>query len=212
MPLQTVEREGFKTFIKAIARLYKVPCRKSITNMIQEKYEVLSYVIKQQLSLIGCLSLTTDIWTDTLNVKSHLGLTSHFTLHDQHKSITIGVIELEERHTSEYLAEWLAKTMEDWKINKNSIVVAVSDNAANIKKAIKDAFGDDKHLACFAHTLNLVPSNVIKSDADITSTLEKVKEIVKHFKKSVVAADKLRRVSDLKLIQSVETDGIQRCI
>jgi hypothetical protein len=205
MPYQTVEKEGFKTFVKAIAPLYKLPCRKTTTTLMEEKYEVLSSLIKAQLSTTEHLSLTTDVWTDPLNVKSFLGITAHFLLNKQHKSVTIGVTELDERHTSEYLEKWLVSIAQDWKINKNSIVVVVSDSGANIKKAVKDAFGAEKHLSCFAHTLNLVPSKIIESDADISSLCKKVKTIVTYFKKSVAAADKLRNMSDLKLIQSVDT-------
>nr|XP_012227644.1 PREDICTED: uncharacterized protein LOC105675227 [Linepithema humile] len=107
LPFATVEKQGFKTFMKIVAPLYKIPSRKKITSLIEEKYEFLS---------------------DTEN-----------------------------------------------------IIIVVSDNAANMKKAITEAFGTEKHLACFAHTLNLIPSNIIKND------------------------DELRAQSTLKLIQSVET-------
>ncbi|XP_076666311.1 E3 SUMO-protein ligase ZBED1-like [Andrena cerasifolii] len=209
MPYQIVEKEGFKTFVKAITPLYKLPCRKTVTNMIEEKYVVMSNRIKSQLSNVEHLSITTDIWTDSLNVKSYLGVTCHFILNDEYKSIAIGVTKLDETHTSEYLQVRLV--INDWEINKDSIIIVVSDSAANIKKAIRDAFGVDKHLACFAHSLNLVPANMMESDDtndtndSIKSICKKVKTIVKHFKKSVVVADKLRSVSDLKLVQSVET-------
>lgn len=93
----------------------------------------------------------------------------------------------------------------DWNIHTESIVIVVSDNAANIKKAITEAFGTEKHLPCFAHTLNLIPASIIKDDIIISEFCKKVKNIVTYFKHSVVAADELRTQSALKLIQSVET-------
>ncbi|XP_066596478.1 E3 SUMO-protein ligase ZBED1-like [Prorops nasuta] len=93
----------------------------------------------------------------------------------------------------------------DWKIKSDSIVVVVSDSGANIKKAIKDAFGSEKHLSCIAHTLNLIPAKVIELSPDINLICKKIKSIVTHFKKSVIAADKLRASSNLKLIQSIDT-------
>ena len=80
----------------------------------------------------------------------------------------------------------------------------VSDNASNIKKAITEEFGSDKWLPCLAHTLNLIPAKLIKSDV-IDTIHKKVKSIVKYFKQSVSAADALRLVSELMLIQNVET-------
>lgn len=79
-------------------------------------------------------------------------------------------------------------------------MVVVSDNATNIKKAIIDAFGANKHLSCFAHTLNLVLAKIIDEDIIVRTFCVKVKNIVKYFKQSVFAADQLRPHSSLKLI------------
>jgi len=162
-------------------------------------------MMKAQFSEIKHLSLTTDIWTETLNTKSFLGLTAHFLVKEQHKSVTIGVVEMTERHQSEYLKNWLLYLIDQWNIHIENIVVIVSDNAANIKKAIIEAFGADKHLPCFAHTLNLVPAKIIDEDDVVKDFCAKIKNIVTYFKKSVIAADQLRFHSNLKLIQSVDT-------
>ncbi|XP_066596242.1 E3 SUMO-protein ligase ZBED1-like [Prorops nasuta] len=188
MPYQTVEKEG-----------------KTITKLMEEKYDVLSTMIKNNLSKVENLSLTTDIWTDPLNTRSYLGVTSHYIVNSKHKSVTIGVTELTERHTSDYIESWFLDIINDWKIKSDSIVVVVSDSGANIKKAIKDAFGSEKHLSCIAHTLNLIPAKVIELSPDINLICKKIKSIVTHFKKSVIAADKLRASSNLKLIQSIDT-------
>ncbi|XP_071649702.1 zinc finger BED domain-containing protein 4-like isoform X1 [Temnothorax longispinosus] len=74
-----------------------------------------------------------------------------------------------------------------------------------MKKAIVDGFGAEKYLACFAHTLNLVPGNIIKDDAIVKDLCKKIKTIVTYFKHSVPAADELRMKSTLKLIQNVDT-------
>lgn len=205
LPFATVEKEGFKTFMKIVAPLYKIPSRKKITSLVEEKYEFLSGMIKTQFSNIKNLCLTTDIWTDTLNTKSFLGLTAHFILKETYKSVTIGVTELNDRHTSENIKMWLLNIIHDWNIHIENIVIVVSDNAANIKKAITEAFGTEKHLPCFAHTLNLIPTNIIKDDIIVSEFCKKIKNIVTYFKHSVVAADELRARSTLKLIQSVET-------
>jgi len=78
MPLSTTEKEGFKFFMQKAAPMYKIPSRKTMTNLIKTKYEVLSELIKSKLSQIEFLTITTDIWTDTINTKSFLGMTIHF--------------------------------------------------------------------------------------------------------------------------------------
>lgn len=120
-------------------------------------------------------------------------------------SLTIGVQELDERHTSNNLKDWLLNILDEWRIKRENIVAVISDNGANIKKAIINLFGADKHLPCFAHTLNLVPSKIIETDELISPLIKKVKTIVTYFKKSVFALDQLRIHSQLKLIQSIET-------
>lgn len=112
LPFRIVEKEGFRTFMSTVLPLYKIPSRKSITHLMEEKYSLLSSMIKTQLSEVKYLSLTTDIWTETLNTKSFLGLTAHFLVGEQHKSVTIGVVELTERHQSEYLKNWLLNLIE----------------------------------------------------------------------------------------------------
>lgn len=123
LPFHIVEKEGFQTFMNTILPLYKIPSRKSITHLIEEKYKLLSSMMKAQLSEVKYLSLTTDIWTESLNTKSFLGLTTHFLTKEQHKSVTIGVVEMTERHQSEYLKSWLLSLIDEWNIHIENIIV-----------------------------------------------------------------------------------------
>ncbi|XP_066585169.1 E3 SUMO-protein ligase ZBED1-like [Prorops nasuta] len=203
-PLNIVEREGFKKLMKVIAPMYQIPSRKNITKLIEEKYNLLSSIISDRLSQVECISLTTDIWTDTLNTKSFLGITAHYIDSEKLKSATLSVVELSDRHTSNNIGDWILEVLELWRIKIENIVAIVSDNASNMTKAIKCTFGEHRFLSCFAHSLNLVAVQII-SDVKIKNIIDKVKTIVKYFKHSVVASDELRKKSELKLIQSVPT-------
>ncbi|XP_011880756.1 PREDICTED: zinc finger BED domain-containing protein 4-like [Vollenhovia emeryi] len=205
LPFRTVENEGFQYLLKTTTPLYKIPGRKSITNLMEDKYELLSMVAKLKLSTTDAVTLTTDVWTDTLNTRSYLGVTAHFVSEDKLESVTIGVTLLEERHTAEYLGEWLLQICTEWRITKEQVVAVVTDNGANILKAITDSFGKHKHLSCFAHTLNLVASKLIDEESTVRVTCDKVKALVTFFKQSVVAADELRKYTEKRLIQSVPT-------
>lgn len=105
LPFQTVENEGFQYLLKTVAPLYKLPGRKSITKLMEEKYELLSMIIKEKLSVVDAITLTSDVWTDTLNTRSYLGMTTHFVSKNKLESVMLGVTLLEERHTAEYLGE-----------------------------------------------------------------------------------------------------------
>ncbi|KMQ85153.1 zinc finger bed domain-containing protein 1-like protein [Lasius niger] len=111
MPYSTVEKEGFNTFVRYAIPLYKIPDRKTIISLIEGKYDVLSNMIKHELSTIKNIALTTDIWTDQLNTKSFLRVTSHFIRGDEYKSIVIGVTAFSNNHTVNYIKDWLLKTV-----------------------------------------------------------------------------------------------------
>lgn len=72
-------------------------------------------------------------------------------------------------------------------------MAVVSDNGANITKAVKDSFGAYKHVPCFAHTINLVVEKSIANTTSLAELLTNVREIVKHFKRSTFLSDELRK-------------------
>lgn len=123
------------------------------------------------------------------------------------ESISLGVLELDERHTSVNIADWLNDALNTWGINKSQIFLVVTDNGANIKNAVYACFGKKKkHLPCFAHTLNIVVQNALDDTQDVALVIDKVKKkIVTFFKQSVSASDELRKISNFKLKQSVST-------
>ncbi|CAH0562957.1 unnamed protein product [Brassicogethes aeneus] len=209
LPLNTTDKEGFKHLLKTAAPLYKIPGRKAITNLIDKKYEVLSELIKNKLIQVNHMTLTTDIWTETMNTTSFLGLTVHFYFENKLNSISLSVLELSERHTGQYIGESLKSLCEEWNIQLDKVTAVVTDNGSNMVKAVSEVFGKNKSLPCFAHTLDLVASKIINETESVKNVISKVKNIVAHFKHSVLAADKMRKAQNvdtpLKLIQSVPT-------
>ncbi|XP_023211757.1 zinc finger BED domain-containing protein 1-like [Centruroides sculpturatus] len=211
LPLSFCESEAFKKFCKIAAPLYKVPNRKKIREMIEEKYKAVSALLRLKISTVQHLSLTTDIWTDTYNNTSHMSLTCHFIDGSEFESVALGVKELQDRHTADYISEILQSMCDEWGIEKHQVMAVVTDNGANVSKAVKDLFGRDKHLRCFAHTLNLVAVKAVEETKDLHAIILEVKDIVKYFKHSVVASEKLKSIQaqnkskKIKLKQSVPT-------
>lgn len=68
--------------------------------------------------------------------------------------------------------------IDEWQL-KDKIVLVVSDNAANIKGAISTL--ELTHFGCFAHSLNLIVQEALKTQSNLINT---VKTIVGHFKRS----------------------------
>lgn len=148
------------------------------------------------------------------------------------KSIVIGATQISQRKTISNLKEALIQICTSWNINEKQITAVITDNGLNIVGASKEAFGSDKHLPCFAHTLNLVVTKsidfynqnqeleeVIDSDGseieefDLNNIIKKLKRIVAFFKRSESASTVLDAIQkddnnvqqSKKLIQEVRT-------
>ncbi|XP_063931157.1 zinc finger BED domain-containing protein 4-like [Zophobas morio] len=190
-PLMTTEKAGFQYLMNITVPFYKVPGRRAITTLINEKYDVLS-----------------DVWTEMLTTTSFLGVTVHFYMNHALHSIHIGVTELQCSHTAYNLTEYLIRICDEWKIDLSKVSAVVTDNGANIVKAVTDLFGKNKHLPCFAHTINLVVTKSL-GEEPLKNIIEAVKSIITFFKQSVTANDDFKKMQPadkfLKLIQSVPT-------
>lgn len=118
-----------------------------------------------------------------------------------------GVFELDDHHTIDYLVNCVENILNKWGISTDKVHAVITDGAANIVGAVKKMFGEAKHLYCFAHMLNLIVNAAVNDEKNskLTTAIEKLKKIVTWFHQSVVAADQLKKVTNLKLIQSVPT-------
>lgn len=116
LPMNSTEKEGFKYVFHTAVPLYKIPGRKAISKLIYEKYDVLSEQVKDKLKKIESVTVTTDVWTETMSTTSFLGFTVHFLFKEKLESINIGVVELDESHTGEYLSNQLQSTLKEWGI------------------------------------------------------------------------------------------------
>ena len=71
LPFSTVEKEGFQYLLRNTVSLYKIPSKKTITKLKEEKYQFLSGTIKTKMSAVDYFSLTADCWTDVHNAISY---------------------------------------------------------------------------------------------------------------------------------------------
>lgn len=214
LPLSTVEAKGFKMLMKTTAPLYNIPSRKTITHMMETKYEVMKEQFREKIKEVSSYTLTCDNWTDVTN-QSYLGITIYYLGSDcKMKNGCLGVLPLDKNHTSDYLHDSLMRVMEDFHVDSNKIMAVVSDSAANIKSAVNKLVGNNKQLACFAHILSHLVPNALQSIKPAMEIINKVKKIVTLTRHSVVASDELKRLQKrdgktdrtvLKFIQDVET-------
>lgn len=118
LPLNTQEKTGFHHLMK-VAPLHKVPSRKTIVHMIMINMTFFRHKIKIQ---VEALSLTADVWTDSHNSQSYLGLNGHCLYENKLMSIVFGATALTEPHNANYLAQVIINMTEKWGITTNKVV------------------------------------------------------------------------------------------
>ncbi|CAH1114870.1 unnamed protein product [Psylliodes chrysocephalus] len=207
-PLSLVENQGFLEYSRALQPLYKPPSRKKITyDLLPKKYAEATSALKNILSNVKYISLTTDIWTSD-STRAYITVTAHFVSEDVLCSGVLATRELPGSHTGENIGTALKNLFSEWDI-ENKIVAIVSDNGANIKNAITEHL-QLHHVPCVAHTLNLIVSDSLKSET-LEIIFKKCRNLVGHFKHSSLASDKLKSVQEqmrlplLKVKQDVPT-------
>lgn len=206
-PFSVVEDFGFKKFVESLNPAYNLPSRNTISStLLPLQYEQVYNKTKILAEQINSVVLTTDCWTSN-NTESFLAVTAHFISEDfEIKTLLLDCLSFPESHTSKNLAGVLQKIIDEWNL-EGKILIIISDNASNIKKAIRDDL-KLKHLGCFAHNLNLICQNAIKPVAVI---IDKVKSIVGFFKRSTTATAKFSeqqkhlQKDPKRLIQEVST-------
>ncbi|CAH1958530.1 unnamed protein product [Acanthoscelides obtectus] len=157
-PFSIVEDFGFRKFVSALNPSYGLPNRKTITNtLLPAKYEEVYNNTKKELEGVDSVTLTTDCWTSS-TTESFLAVTAHFLDNKfKLKHRVLGCESFSERHTSANLASAIRNILVEWDL-ENKVLIFISDNAANIKKAIKEDL-QQKHFGSYAHTINLIVQN-----------------------------------------------------
>lgn len=180
--------------LQTICPLYKPPGRDTIARRIDDLYTVMENKFREELSKVPFVSITTDVWTETMQMRSFLGITTHLIQDGKLKTPNIlyylynftyyfiklilfiiieniGTVELFEGHTAIYIGRTLIETLQSWGLKVEKVVAVVTGSGANMKKAIVDEeFGAKKHLPCVAHTIILVVEQAIDKTQEISKT------------------------------------------
>lgn len=208
-PASIVEDRGFIEFMKVVDSKYEPPSRRTIMRShLPKLYQSKCCELKEELAKVRSCCITTDCWTSRAT-EGYITVTCHYITHEwEMKSTVLQTCHIDSPHTSENLASALEEITDNWEIT-NKVQCAVSDNASNIKKAIK--LNNWNYLPCLAHTINLIVAASIQNDPDLSDIIHKIKKIVAYFHKSTKATENLtvnqKRINlpNHKLIQHVQT-------
>lgn len=150
----------------------------NIYNQTKEK-------VKLEINQAKCVCITSDGRMSQPN-ENFLALTIHvLNLDADLKAYMLECIQFSHQHTADTLSQELKGITDDWCIY-HKIVAATTDNANNMKAAIKIC--NWKQIPCFAHTFNLI---VQSGQREIKDTTTKIKHIIDLFKTSLFATARL---------------------
>ncbi|XP_060665471.1 zinc finger BED domain-containing protein 4-like isoform X1 [Drosophila nasuta] len=191
-----------------------MPCRSTVTTTIEEKYSQCVGAVLKMLSNANDVAFTCDAVTISNSSRSFLTITAHFIEKDSLNSICLAALRMNQSHTSEYVNTLLEEACAEFNIDKMKWTTLTTDSASNMKCAAKLFLGLNKHVPCFAHSINLVVDETIKEICSFSSIVDKIKRVVMQFKHSPAMMDQLRKAQTDEgipegkiktLIQNVDT-------
>jgi hypothetical protein len=186
LPISIVDNDDFRTFLGEMDPKYRPPCRQTVTSTIlPQMLEQHESRLKAVLATYKDLSLTVDIWTDRRS-HSYLGVTVHAFSSGLPQSHLLAFKTFGGSHTGDNIAEALDTIITENGIGSKirSIVTDNASNMRRALTVLLDVddtstvtaidvddpslWDDDisidtssiimdcQHLACFAHSLQLV--------------------------------------------------------
>ena len=209
-PVSVVDGQGFLNLMHVAEPRYTVPCRKTVMDLIDQKYHVLKERIGNQVAQQRVLSLTTDMWTSRAG-DGYISLTAHYITDDfelSHQNLS--TCHFPGTHDHSNIAEILQKLANTWHIDLGEQVSCfTTDNGSNIVKSLKDDL-NKMHIPCAGHTLNLSVEAGLK-ERTLSSAVARCRKIVTHFNQSRVDREMLSSKQELlgipkhSLIKDVST-------
>jgi hypothetical protein len=167
-PLNIVQSESFRKFIKELDPAFLLPDTKLIKQTIQSAYNHTLPLIQELIEQNSIsVSLTTDMWT-ARNRQGFLGVNCFYL--DKSFAIQEVVLTIEYiryPHTAINISDALLMILDQWGLRDKAYIIT-TDNGANMKKAINEMnsiVSNIKWQPCAAHTLQLVVGkglNVVK--------------------------------------------------
>ena len=178
--------------------------------LLEETYQNDVAAVLSEISDVGYVSLTSDMWSSINNV-SFLSLTGHYLYGTGSKvkmrTKIISCKKFPSRHTSANIQASLENTLSNMGI-REKVVSLTTDNAANMLKASKDA--KIPSIGCFAHLLNNAVTQALQFP-EMKAIRDKVSKVVALTRRSTNALLELQEAQRglgrklRKLVQDVPT-------
>ena len=167
-PFSIVSDVGFIRWLNTLEPRYSQ--RYFTENIIPQMKQSIDLQIAELIKKVHYFSFTMDIWSTSLNNQSLISLTPHW-IDDScaRRSAVLHVQRIEVSHSGAVICQMIETMIDGWKISKERVHLVLTDNASNMKKALRDC---DLHgYGCFAHSLQLVVNDGVLSQRMVIDTL-----------------------------------------
>jgi len=142
LPLSLTENEHFRHFLSVVDSKYVPPARNTITSRLTSLAAELQETIVKQLSSVNSVNTTLDIWSDR-RMRAYLGVTCHYITTSAGafalRSSLLSCTRISGSHTGERIASEIESVFDTYGV-KQKVDYIITDNAANMRKAITVAF------------------------------------------------------------------------
>ncbi|CAB3382321.1 Hypothetical predicted protein [Cloeon dipterum] len=183
-----------KRFVNYLAPWYQVPWRKTFNKILDHTYISGQKFMKKELEG-KTVSLTLDLAT-VLNSTRHFIVCSVHYLADRSSNImkccTLYVSQMTQRSTSADICRSLNTALVEFGVDVDQVISTCTDRGANVLKACKDLFGENKVTSCVCHLADNVVQDSLYSLPIVNALLKDVKQIAGFIKRSPTAANLLR--------------------
>ena len=115
------EGEGFRQLINLLEPAYHIPSWRTITRLVETRYEERKQELLKELSTAERVAQTTDCWT-ALTAESYITITCHYISDDWQMNSAVLLTESQPgRHTADHLAEKMNGAGEQWGLDDRVI-------------------------------------------------------------------------------------------
>jgi len=138
-PLSMIDQLSFRQMMNTMDPKFQVPSSAKLKQMLEEERESKTAQLKETLQKSRKVTICLDGWTKKTLSASYLGVSACFfnTMTCKPCHAFLSLITLQHPHTGEKLAECLKSALNKWGITEEKVLMVVTDNGANMIKAIR---------------------------------------------------------------------------
>ncbi|XP_060947142.1 uncharacterized protein LOC133024170 [Limanda limanda] len=233
LPARSVEEEDFVPMMQSMDKRLTVPKKAKITNLVDKLYIAEREKFQDRISTARKITIGLDIWSKKGLTAAFLAISACYYCTQQKRAnhILLRLEQISHPHTADCIKTCVDRCTEDWGISKEQILTVITDNRSNMVAAFKNEEDDEpssddeevqnsdeeseeceeeqrygaiKRIPCVVHTLQLVV-NLIHKEQSIKRLFDKVRGLVRLFRKSSVATERLLQLCGLTLVKDCLT-------